>query len=62
MSLRRSPYQQHNMTNACWVLRVAAFILYFGAIDPIGNAPIFVADLSVQYLSHRLTAIGIFSL
>ena len=35
-----------------------AFIIYFEVIDPIGNAPIFYANLSIRYLINGLADIS----
>ena len=36
-----------------------ALLVYFVVIDPIGNAPIFLTGLSVQYVIDGLAAIGL---
>ena len=41
---------------------ITAFIIYFVVIDPVGNAPIFLADLSEHYVIDRRAAISIVNL
>ena len=41
---------------------VTAFIIYFVVIDPIGNAPIFLAGLLVQFVIDGLADIGLVTL